>query len=683
MGRDNKKHYICRDIKFRYILNLFITEGLFRKNKIVLYYLDTNRVSILLEKLSNLLTKKQNKNFSLSHCNYDISKMKNEKGIPLIKASGCDDLYEIVNKIDQAELGESRSVFDCLNEKLSPVKKDIRLYIRQQVALDIYHDLIMANVAHWLTTNRKSELCGKNPVLLIEKKSYWSYLILDYLKDKNISFKLFRQLNLKRNKGVFFTYHLIKLFVELVRSLATGQRGEEHSGKVKIGVSSYVNQNFTNFLDLRNYYLFWFYKSGIDPERVLIYVPDAKFNLSDEEVYNINKAKFNLTYCPTRITSKRNIGVPVYKCSFGVVLLLVQYLKQIIKMYFYARGRFMKEQWKLLSLLLVQLPYWEDFFTKNNIKIKFRFHDIFSIRDIAAKLSDVITLSYHYSNHSELSVLHQDICDIFFIWGKRYEQHFSTGNSAIRYLIQTGYVFDYTFASKKKKSIIVRDSLVKKNVSFIVGIFSENISGYLRKAQLEFYEKILGFAVHNPDIGIVIKPKKENDEMSLRSTAEVNKLIEILDQQGRMIFLDSRKYPVEVGFASDIVIGVIPDSTAGLECALAGIPMVIYDCTRRKDSHPLYKDGRNKIIFDDIQYLISAIDNNKERPGSIPAFADWSSILNITDSFRDGKANQRIETYIKTILHKLESGLDKDEAIEAANRAYAEEYGWDKVTHLH
>ena len=433
---------------------MIVTERLFRKNKIVLHYLDSNRVSVLLKKLRSLSTNKQNKDFSLSHCNYDISKMKNEKGIPIIKASGCDDLYEIVNKIDQTELAENRSVFDCLNEKLAPVKKDIRLYIRQQVALDIYHDLIMANIAHWLATNKESVLYGKKPTVLIEKKSYWSYLILDHFKNKNISFKIFRQLNLKKNKGVLFTYHLIKLFVELVKSLATGQSRKDLSGKVKIGVSSYVNQNFTNYLDLRNYYLFWFYKSGIDPESVLIYLPDPKFKLPDKEVSNIKKANFNIIFCPTRITSKRNIGIPVYKCSFMVALLLVQYLKQIIKMYFYAKDRFMKEQWKQFSLLLIQLPYLEDFFVNNNIKIKFRFHDIFSVRDIAAKLSGVITLSYHYSNHSELSVLHQDICDVFFIWGKRYEQLFSSGNSAIRYLIQTGYVLDYTFASTKKKRLL-------------------------------------------------------------------------------------------------------------------------------------------------------------------------------------------------------------------------------------
>ena len=684
-GIDNKKYYICREIKFRYIFNLFITEGLFGGNKILLYYLNPNRVSIFLEKISNLLTRKQNRNFSFSHYDCDMSVMKNEKGIPIIKASVCDDLNEIINKIDKMELDEGRSVFDCLNEKLSHLRKDLRLYIKQQITLDIFNDLLTANVVDWLSNNKQSELYGKSPVLLMEKKSYWSYLVLDHLKSKKVSFKIFRQLNLKRNKGILFVYHLIKLFVELIRLLVTGHISKELSGKAKIGVPFYGNQNFTNFLDLRNYYLFWFYKSEINPENILIYVPDAKFELSDREVSNIKKANFNIIYCPTRITRRRNVNVPIYQCSFKVVSLLFQYLKQLIKIYIYASGRFAKEQWKILALLLVQLPYWEDFFTKNNIKIKFRFHDIFSVRDIAAKLSGVITLSYHYSNHSELSVLHQDICDIFFVWGKRHQQCFSTENSAIKYLIQTGYMFDYTFAPKKRESIAIRGSFMKQNVSFIVGIFSENISFYLRKAQLEFYKKILDFAVQHPDVGIVVKPKKENDEMSLRSVEELNNVIEMLELQGRIIFLDRMKYPVEAGFASDIVVGTIPDSTAGLECALAGIPMVIYDCTHSGEkSHHLYNiGGYNKIIFGDIQYLLSAIDNIRKRPGSKPGFADWSFALNITDPFRDGKANQRVAGYIKTLLLASNNGLSKGEVIEAANRAYAEEYGSDRVTSLH
>jgi len=678
LKQDKKKYFICRYIKIIYIIYLLIYERFFKNNKIEICFIKPNKLAIFLEKCCSLFVRKH-QNFHILNLNCDISQMKNEDGIPLLKASACDDLYEVIDKIP------AMHSLDYLSDKLSAIKKDLILSIKQQVALDILDDLLMANVAHWLSTNKMSELYDKHPILLMDKKNYWTCLVLDYLKRKNVQYKIFHAMDFKKNKGILFLYYAIKLCVELAKAIVVTPKKNETLKDAKIGIPFYVFQNFTEYYDLKNYYLFWFEKSGIDPKKILIYIPTREINISDEEINNIKKAKFNIVFCPTRITRKRKCDVPIHRCSLKASSLLIQYLVQIIKIYKHSKNKSMKEQWKILALLLVQLPYWEDFFTKNNIKIKFRFHDIFSVRDIAAKLSGVITLSYHYSNHSELSVLHQDICDIFFVWGKRHQQCFSTENSAIKYLIQTGYMFDYTFAPKKRESIAIRGSFMKQNVSFIVGIFSENISFYLRKAQLEFYKKILDFAVQHPDVGIVVKPKKENDEMSLRSVEELNNVIEMLELQGRIIFLDRMKYPVEAGFASDIVVGTIPDSTAGLECALAGIPMVIYDCTHSGEkSHHLYNiGGYNKIIFGDIQYLLSAIDNIRKRPGSIPGFADWSFTLNITDPFRDGKANQRVAGYIKTLLLASNNGLSKGEVIEAANRAYAEEYGCDRVTSLH
>ena len=674
--------YLCRNFKLRYALSLFVRDRLFKRRSLLIYYLNPSRSSYFFEKIGKWLPIWSKEGFSVMHLDCDISKMKNEKGIPVIKASGCDDLNEIANKIDKMELDEGRPVLDCLNKKLSHLRKDLRLYIKQQVVLENFNDLLMANMAHWLSTNRESELYGKNPVLLIEKKSYWSYLILDYLKSKNVSFKVFRQLNFKKNKGILFTYHLIKLLVELARSLAAGQIWKDPSGKVKIGISSYVNQNFTNYFDIKNYYLFWFYKSEIDPENILIYVPEAKFELSDREVSNIKKANFNILYCPTRITRKGNNPVPVYLCSFNAAILLIQYLKQILVMFRSVKNKSTLEQWKILSVLLIQLPYWEDFFTKNNIKIKFRFHDIFSVRDIAAKLSGVVTLSYHYSNHSDARITREEVCDTFFIWGNPYKKCLSPVHSTCKYLIKTGYMFDNTFNNLKEKATDLRDKFKICGVSYIIGIFSENMSGYLGKAQFKFYMKILEFAVQHADLGIVVKPKKENDEMLLRSIKELNNFIEVLALQGRIIFLDRSKYPVEAGYASDIVIGVIPDTTAGLECALAGVPMVIYDCMNSGDSHPLYKSGHNRIIFDDVHYLIEAINLNRQKPGSIVGFADWADILSLTDPFRDGRANYRIASYIKTLLLKLSNGTGKYQAIRAANEFYKEKFGSDRVVTL-
>jgi len=198
---------------------------------------------------------------------------------------------------------------------------------------------------------------------------------------------------------------------------------------------------------------------------------------------------------------------------------------------------------------------------------------------------------------------------------------------------------------------------------------------------MKCYESVLEYTVNHSDVGLIIKPKKENDDLRLKTADETKDFVDVLIKQDRIKFLSSGKYPVEAGLASNIVIGMIPDSTAALEGALAGVPTVIYDCTNSGESHPLYIAGHNKIIFNNMDQLLNMINSDKENPGtgSISGFADWSPILMDIDPFRDGKANIRIGFYIKTLVCKLDDGLTKDDVIKTANETYANEFGRDKV----
>lgn len=649
----DKKYFICNSVKFRYVLALFIREGLIRKSRFALCYLNPNKASAFLEKCG----------VPLFFLNYDFLKMKNADGIPLLIASVKDDLYRVVENTDIDGRNSADPLLDHLDDRLYTVKDDLRAYFKQRIALDIFEDLYLVNIAHWLATEKESQLYGNDFTALIEEKSYWSSLVLDFAKSKNIKALLFRGRDLKKNKGVLFAYYFIKTCFEIMLSLFRGRSPGSLSKEAKVGIPFYLSQNFVNFLELRNYYLFWFYKSGIIPEKILIYTPDRKFSINKEEVLNIKKAGFNI----------------VSGCTFRAASLLAGYLKQVIRMRKYAKSRFMREQWKLLSLVFVQLPYWEDFFQSNNIKVKFRFHDLFSIREIAAKISGAITISYHYSNQSDVTILHQDICDVFFVWGKKYEKSLSGEHSAIGNFVQAGYVFDYTFDNLKSRAAGLKDAFRARNVSYVIGILDEFIGGCFAQPQLKGYRAIFEYAQAHPDIGVIIKPKKEGTISHLMSCPEASGLVSKLKEQGRIVILDSRRYPTEAGQASDIVIGMIPDSTAGLECALAGAPMVIYDIFSMR-SHPFYEWGYNKVIFDDIRNLLDLLNINKEKPGSIPGFSDWSPVLNTADPFRDGRANQRVGGYIKALLLKLDEGLGRDEAIKSANKAYMNEFGLDKVT---
>ncbi len=162
MESDDRRYFICRHLRLGYVLNLFINERLRCRNRLVLYYLNSNWISTLLEKRYISLITKNLCKFSLLRLDYDISQMKNEKDIPLTKATSRNNLYEVIDKIDDTDLKGKSSLFDYLNDKLKPIKDDLRLYVKRQIAIDIYEDLLLVNVTHWLATNKESKLCSKS-----------------------------------------------------------------------------------------------------------------------------------------------------------------------------------------------------------------------------------------------------------------------------------------------------------------------------------------------------------------------------------------------------------------------------------------------------------------------------------------------------------------------------------------
>lgn len=682
---ENKKVFFCNYLKFRYILNILINDVIFNGNHVAIYCIGYSGIICSLFNLSRSINKflpKMKWGFSVFILDYDISRMKNENGIPVIKSAGCDDLYRAMEALEVIENNVECSLFNYLGGRFAHVKKDIELYLKQQIAFCISKDLLMVNIAHWLAINEESPLVGEKPVLMLEKRTYWNFLVLEHLKSKGLDYRLFRSYNLKDNSGAVFLYHFFKLLYDLLQSMLLRQNAPCSPEGIKIGVPFYVFQNFTNFFDIRNYYLFWFPGSNIAPKDITIYVPDAEFKIDDDELQKIKDAGFHIVFCPTRISRKKQEGVTIYFCSQRAVVLLFNCLGDIWKLFGNVKGKFMREQWKILSSLLVQLPYWEDFFSNNHIGVKLRFHDIFGHRDIAAKLSGAVTLSYHYSNHSEARLTREEICDVFFVWGCAYQKILSARYSTTATMVIVGYIFDYTFNNLREKATEMKNRFKMAGVSYTIGIFDENIThlNYFTKSIISFYRHLFEYASLFPDIGLLIKPKKELTIEYLRTFPETAGRLQKLESQHRVMILDNKKYPVEAGYASDLVIGVIPDSTAGLECALAGIPMIIFDCTRRSDSHPLYKTGYKRVIFDDAAHLVESIELNRKTHGFIPGFADWSGFFPQIDPFRDGMAGHRVAVYIEDLLAELSSGGGRERAITAANESFAKKFGKDKIT---
>ncbi|MBN3040095.1 MAG: hypothetical protein JW867_03130, partial [Candidatus Omnitrophica bacterium] len=575
------------------------------------------------------------------------------------------------------------SLLDRLPQRFLEVKKSISLYIKREIAFDIADDLLLIDMARALSQNSSSVLYNIDLTLLLDKKNYWSEYVFRYADSNKVKFYSIKHFAHKANRTVQFFYHFFRTIAEYLCSFFMLSPDISKNKENKIGLPYYHFPNFIEVLNKRNYYLFWLRESQIDPRRIIIY-SDGPIDIDLNEKEKLDKKGIKALAC-NWLFKKIPKYIKKHKPGPGLMVLLMKNLSLSLKLLFSARSRADFSLCQIISVLLIRLPYWQDFFEVQNIKIKFRWHAHFSHREIAAKLCGAATVSYHYSNVSEATIdlTSQCIDDVYFVWGKEHQRCFINKHSDIKNIIHSGYIFDYTFKAFKDKADSLRNQLAGKGVRFVINLMTENIVGIRRSGMLQFCRALFDFILKNKDTGLIIKPKMRLTKNILDNSRETGQLSRELQQEGRLIFLDSSKYPVEAAKSSDLSIGVFADSTASLECVLAGIPTVIYECCFGEHmDHPYYREYRNKIIFYDINELLKTITAYKQNKQSCSGFADWSSIIKERDSFCDGLANIRIGGYIKGLLNQFDSGLLKDNAIEKTNSLYADKFGQDKVVVL-
>lgn len=684
MTLKKEKYFFCEYFRLAYLFKLLLKGWFFRNVKITIYYFKASKNPLFIAKeqkrkvvpkfFSNWITIKQSP-YSFA----EINKLFDD---PIDKKARIDAVDCVISRIGKKFLESKVFLFKRLDDKFSVLEKSISLYIKHEITFDIIDDLLLVEGACRLANDTKSIFYGQDLAIFVDRKNYWSRFVLGYAQEKRMPFIDISKFIFNRNKAIQFLFYAFQLFTEsAVSFLAKNPRPSYKIRTNKIGIPHYYYENFSKFFEKKNYYLFWYPESKIDPKRIIIYF-DGNVNISLEEKERLETSGFTLLACNNAF---RRHSIPKYKCTSKVISLFFSYTKQLMLLLFYIRNRLLFEQWKILLVLLVRLPYWEDFFAENNIKVKFRFHDIFSPRDIAANLAGAATVSYHYTNHSvaTFSMLNRDICDVFFVWGKEYEKLFSDDHSDVKNIVHTGYIFDYTFDVFSKKSGWLKKKFNDKGMNFIISIMDEKMTHYCRENILSLYSTILNLLLEDSCIVLIIKPKVNKTIDFLKSSEKTSRIFNFLEKEKRIEIFDSSKYPIEAGKASDLVIGVYADSSAAMECALAGIPSIICECCfGMQKAHPYYAQYKNKIFFYDFQTMIEAIKKYKLDRYNSDGFGDWTGILERKDSFRDGKANQRIGLYIKTLLDKFDSGLEKGSAIKEANRIYSELFGKDKVVSL-
>lgn len=337
-----------------------------------------------------------------------------------------------------------------------------------------------------------------------------------------------------------------------------------------------------------------------------------------------------------------------------------------------------------------QKDYWKRLFRQQGVSVFvtwFKYNgDHCTIGEALRELGGALALyqrSYE-GNATPQTALVSDVYFGFATDGARVE---AEAGSTIDYYVTTGYLGDHRFPLVRDSALALRRSLFSEGARRIVAYFDEGSFpdsrwGVDAKRLQGHYAFLLEKLMQEEDLGLVLKPK--SPATLTRRLGSVGALLERALNTGRCHLygdgiVQSVQPPVQAALSADLVIhGSVASGTAAVEAALAGAPVVLLDDDGWRNS-PLYRLGKGQVIFDDWKVLWHTWKQYQACSHAVPGFADWSPILNELDPFRDGRAAERMGTYLAWMVDGFHDGLSRESVLAQAAERYRKAWGADKV----
>lgn len=434
--------------------------------------------------------------------------------------------------------------------------------------------------------------------------------------------------------------------------------------------------NFSKRNDLN-----WFFDSGIDPKQVLIFfdIIDGVTGkpISPEMIAGIEEMGFDWVSVNKGVVSgKERLFKP--KAPPRHIFLDERASKDAV-------GRWVAREG---NNLIKEVDAWQQFCKRYNIGVAYaagectRKHIMQAIAFDAGGAHSGVFVGKQRSEIYELNGWWPGNYPkrILFVWNRRTGKYLKPEINGVDTLVVSGFPYDISARSGHAHSY--SKALKEKGAKFIIALFDNSharFSPYSLEEISRFYEVFLKWAIDDPDIGIIIKSKASyvigglpSIRPALKKAISTARCIKVEDER--------RRLPSDASIGADMAIGC-GIASAVTEAVIGGCKGIHYDSTKFK-SHEFYDWGYERLIFDDIDRLIRSLKEYKQDPSKAPRLGDWSDHMEDIDPFHDSKGGQRMGTYMKSLLDGLNRGLDKDAAVDFANRLYSERWGADKIIDL-
>ncbi|NQT30396.1 MAG: hypothetical protein HQ596_07475 [Candidatus Saganbacteria bacterium] len=547
------------------------------------------------------------------------------------------------------------------------------LYFQKIIKAEIYSLVRDLCVIRWYKRNNKPLTVKQAMVVVSDPGIYWllnqvwpADVALRYLKKERVSFSpkmMFRKLG----------RWLLNLWLKCNFSKSNFE-------DIKRG-GPYIALQYVEGVNLdRRADIAWFPKSGIDPKRVLVYFDHVDYvtgkPLTEDAVKSVEAMGFKWICLKPRVIALKNIAVWLPPASH-------KKLQNSLKI----KPQTPTDKWiyKQARQLSKEVDYWFAFYNLFNIRLSYLVGESSSqyiAQALALDLMGSLSIGRQRSEFflSPPSLLGHHIKDILFTWNLRSPKYLDSGMKALCSNIHVGHPNDFLFKDKFKEGQDLKKELNLKGARFIVALF-DNVHGpfcHISSGMMErFYLAFLTWLLEDPDIGIIIKSKKPS---VLSNLPRVLSLLNRAEATGRSIRLERYfgRLVMDASAASDMVIG-IGISSAVVESVIAGCRGIHCDLTPLR-AHEYYQWGYERIIFDNLDRMMGALKKYKEDKISNARLGDWTPFLDELDPFRDGRAGERMGTYMRWLLEGFDAGFPRQSVLRGANAKYAEKWGDQNIS---
>lgn len=613
-----------------------------------------------------------------------------------------EDILFICKKIKEGEL-RCENFLRAMGKYFSTCRtvdrnfEKLLLYYEKIISDEIQEVVSFVNVAVWHAREQFNKHNQKQGVIFFLEKNLWSKYIIQYADRFNIKLIEYRTpikyIYLKNyfpliKKQIFLTIRskfntITRLIIREKKNKGMLLTQEKSSFPFIAGLYNgrHIRDELKKTTDI-----FWVLRSKIPYNRIMIYFENPSYPATQDMVDFMKEKRIKFVALSRNATDTNSVPVwehtkKMKKIKNDFVKLVVwNYFKNVIRLNFLPFFYFFN-----MYYFVLKYSYWYDFFNFNNIKININ-PDVFSKSNIPMNLAleknGGISISYQWSDFSISSVGLISTADVVFSFGPAYKWVWECNDSLVSSLIYCGYITDHSFREVRSDSLKLRKQLFDKGVKFVICYFDENssdqrMSAITNKEAIEIYRYFIEKVLEDETLGIIFKPKYAWSIYQRISPIET--LLEKAKATGRCIFIDkgrfkTDKYPTEIAQASDLCVGLLLSGTVALESFLSGIPAVFIDLEKLY-SNPIYKWGKGKVVFDNLDDLFYTIQEYRQNPDSIKGFGNLSEWIKGKDTFKDGNASLRIGMYINCLIEMFNQGKTREEAVMCANKRYAKIWG--------